>query len=288
MKKFDWMWRDIAFSFPKYSYKGLPWPRLSIITPSFNQGRFLEETIRSVLYQGYPNLEYIVVDGGSRDNSIELIRKYADRLAYWVSEKDRGQAHAVNKGLDVATGDVVGWINSDDVYTSRSFRTVMSYFSRFPELGLAYGNRILIDENSCVSGWVPGLPFDPESSGYNICSETAFWRRSPGDFWLKENLQFAMDLDLFVRVFRARNSLHLDKYLGCFRCYKENKSFTMQDVCRRETVDCWEAEFGTGHGGWMAKQSISTTRRVWSFATNPGSIAIPYFYRRFVLRRRGL
>ena len=95
---------------------GSPWPRISIVTPSYNQGRFIEETIRSVLQQGYPNLEYMVIDGGSSDESVEIIKKYAPWLTYWVSEKDRGQSHAINKGMARATGEIVAWLNSDDLY----------------------------------------------------------------------------------------------------------------------------------------------------------------------------
>src|ERR1044071_6876404 len=99
--------------------------KLSIITPSFNQGRFLEETILSVLNQGYEPLEYIVIDGGSTDESVSIIRRYEDKIDYWVSEKDRGQVHAINKGLERATGDILAFINSDDVYFPGVFKTVM-------------------------------------------------------------------------------------------------------------------------------------------------------------------
>ncbi|MGB5971795.1 MAG: glycosyltransferase, partial [Nodosilinea sp.] len=103
---------------------GSEWPRVSIVTPSYNQGQFLEETIRSVLLQRYPNLEYIVIDGGSTDNSAEIIEKYQSCITYWVSEKDNGQAHAINKGLKISTGSILGWINSDDLYVKGTLRKI--------------------------------------------------------------------------------------------------------------------------------------------------------------------
>ena len=111
-----WPWTVASPAVPETAPGGAPWPRITIVTPSFNQGQFLEETIRSVLLQGYPNLEYIIIDGGSNDNSIEIINRYKNWISYWISEKDRGQAHAINKGIDRSTGEVLAWLNSDDVY----------------------------------------------------------------------------------------------------------------------------------------------------------------------------
>src|SRR4029077_16981552 len=107
-------------------------PKISIVTPSFNQGRFLEETILSVLNQNYPNLEYIVIDGGSTDETVEVIRRYEDRIPFWVSEKERGQVHAINKGLEKCTGDIFGFVNSDDVYLPGTFAAVAQYFENHP------------------------------------------------------------------------------------------------------------------------------------------------------------
>jgi glycosyltransferase involved in cell wall biosynthesis len=121
------------------------YPRLTVITPSYNQAAFLEETIRSVLSQGYPNLEYMIVDGGSNDGSVEIIKKYADRLAWWVSEKDRGQADAINKGFARATGEIVAWINSDDYYLPGAFAEAVAGLQAHPEYGMVYGDVVAID-----------------------------------------------------------------------------------------------------------------------------------------------
>src|SRR5688500_17087320 len=107
-----WPWTSEAAQLPARMSNGQPWPRITIVTPSYQQGRFLEETIRSVLPQGYPNLEYLVIDGGSSDESVEVIKRYEPWLSYWASEKDRGQTHAIAKGLERATGEIFQWINS--------------------------------------------------------------------------------------------------------------------------------------------------------------------------------
>src|SRR5258708_2733800 len=122
MNKTSWPWGSHSRVWPAKMCDGKAWPRITVITPSFNQGRFIEETIRSVLQQGYPNLEYIIMDGGSTDNTVEIIRKYESLLAYWVSERDNGQSNALNKGLSRATGDIIGWLNSDDLSTEDCFQ----------------------------------------------------------------------------------------------------------------------------------------------------------------------
>ncbi len=120
-------------------------PRVSIVTPSFNQAAFLEETIQSVLSQDYPNLEYIIIDGGSTDGSVEIIKKYADKLAYWVSEKDTGQADAINKGLIRVTGEIVAWLNSDDIYLPGTIRAAVEALQAHPDCGLVYGDVLSVD-----------------------------------------------------------------------------------------------------------------------------------------------
>lgn len=120
-----WPWTEASEPLPATMADGSPWPRISVVTASYNQGQYIEETIRSVLLQGYPNLEYIVIDGGSTDNSVEIIRKYAPWLTYWISEPDRGQSHAINKGFARATGTWLGWLNSDDCYAPSALAEFM-------------------------------------------------------------------------------------------------------------------------------------------------------------------
>lgn len=284
-----WPWRATAAPFPRTMSNGAPWPKLTIITPSYNQAAFLEETIRSVQLQGYPNLEYMVLDGGSTDGSVEIIRKYESHLAYWVSERDRGQAHAINKGLERATGELVGWVNSDDMYVEGAFRHVVEAFADHPDCVLVHGNRIMLDAASRVCGWTALPSFDPESSGFNVCSETAFWRLSGGtDAPLRDELRFAMDLELFCRFYKVGKFFKTDAYLGYFRCHGDNKTSQIPEVCRLETEREWKAIFGERHEGWRLRRSLPRWQQVYSLLQNPKLIALPYLHRRFVLGQRGL
>ncbi|HEY3797715.1 MAG TPA: glycosyltransferase family 2 protein [Caulobacteraceae bacterium] len=134
-----WPWTVEAPELPATRHDGSAWPRISIVTPSYNQAQFIEETIRSVLLQGYPDLEYIITDGGSTDASVEVIRKYAPWLAHWVSEKDRGAQHAINKGLERSTGAIVTWLNSDDIYRERVLEEAATEFGRQPGIDVVSG-----------------------------------------------------------------------------------------------------------------------------------------------------
>src|SRR5919109_3422360 len=198
-------WTEVGEPLPETMPDGRPWPRISIVTPSYNQAPFLEATVRSVLLQGYPNLEYIVVDGGSEDGSPEILRRYDEWLASWVSEPDEGQSDAVNKGFARATGEIFGWLNSDDVYEPGALREVARYFATAQGCTLLYGRGSYIDERGRKTGscdWI--RPFDRRlflTSNF-ILQPAAFWR---AELWkeageLDAECHWAMDWEWLLRA----------------------------------------------------------------------------------------
>lgn len=284
--KSGWPWTVPCKLLPERLPDGSEWPRLSIVTPSYNQGKFLEATIRSVLLQGYPNLEYIIIDGESTDCSVEVIKKYEKYLFYWHSKKDKGQADAINQGLDKSSGRILGWINSDDVYVKGTFYKIVKAFQAHPDCVVVHGNRILINEIGEVTGWFSLPPFDPETLIYNICSETAFWQRPAMNEvgLLNVTLQFAMDLEFFCRLYKQGNFFKLDDYLGYFRCYSESKSSTIAHIGREEAVREWRRLFGSENkpGDLPRKKSfLHFIKLSTELLKNPRLIGIPYLSYRF-------
>ncbi|WP_009634496.1 glycosyltransferase family 2 protein [Synechocystis sp. PCC 7509] len=258
-------------------------PPISIITPSYNQGEFIEATIRSVLLQGYSNLDYIVIDGGSTDNSVEIIKKYQPYLSYWVSEKDGGQSDAINKGINKSTGEIIGWINSDDVYTKNSFSKVINGFSRNSDCILVHGDRILIDRDDNVTGWGFLPAFDPTKAGFNVCSETAFWRRSAMEQvgLLDKDLKFAVDLEFFCRLYKVGKFIKLNEYLGYFRCHADSKSSTIAHIGKQEAEREWQKLFGSDNTNWkVSPQSNFFIHRL-SIFKHPILIGYPYLVHKF-------
>jgi glycosyltransferase involved in cell wall biosynthesis len=222
---------------------GSPWPRVSIVTPSYNQGQFIEETIRSVLLQGYPNLEYIVIDGGSTDASVEIIHKYEPWLAYWVSEPDNGQADAINKGFAVATGSLIGWVNSDDVL-------VPSCLYHLAEAHVLHPVRILAG---------PVIDFDDDGyeqvihqRGLTFPNFVKFWegRRKyhmPGIFYpralleqvgnLDTSFRYLFDMDLMCRLLQIANVEYITEPLARFRLHPGSKTVSEKAGFRPEAIE---------------------------------------------------
>ncbi len=234
--KTGWPWTLETPPLPPARPDGSPWPRISIVTPSYNQGQFIEETIRSILLQGYPDLEYIVIDGGSTDQSSNIIKKYERWLTYWVSEKDRGQVHAINKGFDRCSGQYYNWINSDDSLRAHALRIVAEAAASADGVDLISGVRILKDQtsgyesaqNSWRSGWVYyllGLPDFPQEATF--FSEIVLKQAAP----LDERFDYALDVAFFYKALRvARKVVLSDAILSQMHIYPEQKTQRQDDV----------------------------------------------------------
>lgn len=217
------------------------WPLISIATPAFRHGNFIEATIKSVLEQDYPNLEYVVKDGGSTDNTVEILKSYGDKLTHWESTKDTGQSQAINVGFSHTTGEIMAYLNSDDLLLPGALHYVAHYFQQNPDVDAVYGHRVLIDENGFEIGrWIIPPHQDEILSWVDyIPQETLFWRRS---LWEKingsidESFQFAMDWDLLLRFREASAKIvRLPRFLGAFRVHPHQKSSAaISDVGARE------------------------------------------------------
>lgn len=248
-----WPWNYQVAPFPSVMPSGRAWPKISIVTVSYNQGQFIEATIRSVLMQGYPNLEYIVIDGGSTDNTKVILNRYQRELSVCISEPDNGQSNAINKGFSHATGEVLAWLNSDDQYLPDTLRAVALAFDR-QQTDLVVGGCQRIKNHSRVRqgrihhcilplGQVVSLPFD------KILDFQGSWQRGdfffqPEVFWTKqiwdavgggvdEALHFAMDYELWLRLSKAgAKALHINKTLATFRIHDNQKTVFSQEISR--------------------------------------------------------
>jgi GT2 family glycosyltransferase len=201
---------------------------VSIITPSYNQAAFLEQTIQSVLEQDYPRLEYIVIDGDSTDNSAEVIRKYADRLAYWISEKDSGQAEAINKGFARANGDILGWLNSDDYYLPNTISEVARCFEQNPDVVMVYGDMLAVDGNGQT---LNVLKYKQLSLEDLLCFQilgqpSVFFRRAALQKagLLETTFHFMLDHHLWIRLAQQGRILHIPRVWSAARYHSQAKN----------------------------------------------------------------
>lgn len=236
--KSGWPWTS-ALAADSFSQQDT-WPRISIVTPSYNQGRFIEATIRSVLLQSYPNLEYFVIDGGSTDETMQHIERYAPFLTDWVSEPDRGQSHALNKGFARATGEILGWINSDDYFLPGALFRIAQAYQEQPEAVAWAGTCRIVDEpGNRISDWPPrpGTKEQMAHWGHEafIAQPACFFRadafRNAGG--INEKLEYAMDVELWLRLLEYGSILPISgEALACARDYADIK--TWSNIPRRE------------------------------------------------------
>jgi len=225
-------------------------PLVSIVTPSFNQGQYIEETIRSVLLQRYPNLEYIVVDGGSKDNSVEIIQKYEKWLAHFVSESDQGQANAINKGWQGSTGQILAWINSDDIYLPGTLKKVSTLFYEHPQVDFIFSHCLVINEKGRIINMIQGK--DPEKfeilSWRNFIPQpTVFFRKKvlQSTGYLNEKLNLSMDFDYWRRISKSHKMKLINDIFACFRLHNESKTSLQLKQFRKESKRSFFTHGGT-------------------------------------------
>jgi len=230
-------------------------PRVSIITPSLNQGRFIERTIGSVLDQSVEDIEYLVFDGGSRDETLDILKRYESRLR-WVSEPDRGQADAVNKGLRSCRGDVIGWLNSDDIYYPNAVAAVCEYFGSRPDIDVIYGEANHIDEKDRMIEAYPAEDWDLQrlADVCFLCQPAVFFRRRVIERFgvLDERLHFCMDYEYWLRIALGGASFgRLRQVVAGSRLYAETKTLGSRVKVHREINNMLRARLGRVPDPWL-------------------------------------
>jgi glycosyltransferase involved in cell wall biosynthesis len=236
-------------------------PLVSIVTPSFNQVRFLEETMRSALEQDYPRIEYIVMDGGSTDGSVEIIKKYEAHLAYWESTADKGQTDAINKGFGRASGEMLAWLNSDDLLLPGAVSSAVRFLQAHPEVGMVYGDAIFINAEGEKIGNFSAAQTDLKrlQRGYvHIPQQAAFFR---ADLWhkvgpLDTSFYFAMDYDLWVRLAREAQLLYVPELWASFRLHGDTKTIAEDDRCWPEMLRVHYRNGGSKFSAIVAKYYV--------------------------------
>lgn len=228
--------------------------RITVVTPSFNQGIYIRRTIESVLSQDIDDLEFIVMDGGSTDGTVDILKEYDKRLI-WRSEHDKGQADAVNKGIMEAHGDIIGWLNSDDIYYPDAIKKVLDVFERNPEINVVYGNANHIREDDSVIEEYYTEDFDYErlKDVCFICQPSVFFRKKIVDKYgyLDEKLQYCMDYEYWLRLGKGEKFFRLDELLAGSRLYEDNKTLGNRRKVHEEMLIMQEKLFGKASEKWI-------------------------------------
>lgn len=257
----------------------LPSLSFCVVTPSFQQGRFIERTIESVLGQGLDGFEYVVMDGGSRDETVAILERYGDRLRF-VSESDDGQADAVNRGIASTSGEIIGWINSDDVYRNGALRAVERFFAGHPEVDVVYGRADHIDAEDRVLEPYPTEPWDLARLNETcfLCQPATFFRRRVIERWgdLDADLRYCMDYEYWLRLATGgARFAFLDRTLAGSRLYGETKTLGERRAVHREINDMFRRTVGVVPDRWVTNwaHSVLEGGRL-SLAETPARFAI--------------
>ena len=250
-------------------------PLVSIVTPSFNQGDYIEKTIKSVINQDYQNVEHIVIDGGSTDDTLNILKKYDSKIK-WLSEKDRGQAEAINKGIRLTEGEIVAWLNSDDTFLPEAIKKVVNCFLNHSKVKMVYGKSYFIDTTGKIVGKYPTEPFDYQRlAAFNfICQPSAFFKRDAffdvGE--LNPGLQYSLDYDLWIRIAKTFQIMYINQFISNYRLHKTSKTVSYDHALRshKEGMDT-----ALKHFNW------APINRVYGFCYHLTEPKLPKFLRKF-------
>lgn len=238
----SWPWRYLNNTYPEKMNDGSSWPKITIITPSYNQAKFIEETIRSVILQGYPNLEYIIYEDCSTDDSIDIIKKYESKIKLIKGDLNKGMSWGINRGFEASSGDIVTWISSDDIYMPNSFETIAYEWINNKNAGAYIGNFQFMDENSI---WNPKIvkPYLPKKcpidlsllfpDKWRLHQVSTFYNRNSlldVGFYVSEDLKHNMDRELIFRMAIKTEIVLIDKNLAAFRIHKRSKSWSNRNM----------------------------------------------------------